>query len=52
MVASHAFDLRGAKNVGMKTVYVNRQGEETVQDLDMKKEFDVVVDGFEALLME
>ncbi|KAF8629772.1 hypothetical protein AX15_003277 [Amanita polypyramis BW_CC] len=34
MVAAHLFDLRGAKNVGFKTVYVRRPLEHRPKDMD------------------
>ena len=41
MVAAHASDLRGAKAVGMKTVYVHRWTDDIREDQDaVKKEND------------
>ena len=42
MVACHAYDLRGAKEVGMPTVYVYRWTDDIREDQEsVKKEFDV-----------
>ncbi|KAI0087818.1 haloacid dehalogenase [Irpex rosettiformis] len=46
MVAAHAYDVRAAKAVGMKTIYIQRWTEDP--DLNMsilRKEFDAFVDG-------
>jgi 2-haloalkanoic acid dehalogenase type II len=41
MVAAHAYDLRAAKAVGMKTVYIRRWTEDTQEDMqEIKKEND------------
>jgi 2-haloalkanoic acid dehalogenase type II len=41
MVAAHAYDLRGAKNVGMHTVYISRWTDDIEEDFDsVKKEND------------
>jgi 2-haloalkanoic acid dehalogenase type II len=37
MVAAHAYDLRAAKNVDMKTVYVRRWTEDTKEDMKQVK---------------
>ena len=38
MVAAHAYDLRGAKAVGMKTVYVYRWTDDVLEDQEVIKE--------------
>ncbi|BDD62355.1 hypothetical protein MPDQ_001871 [Monascus purpureus] len=35
MVAAHAYDLRAAKEVGMRTVYVHRSTEDVDEDMDV-----------------
>ncbi|KAJ7507281.1 HAD-like domain-containing protein [Mycena galericulata] len=46
MVAAHAYDLRAAAKIGMKTVYVHRVTEDLDEDMDrIRTEFDVFVDG-------
>ncbi|KAF7325234.1 Haloacid type II [Mycena kentingensis (nom. inval.)] len=54
MVAAHAFDLRAAAALGMRTVYIPRPGEEPpdVGEVKSKAEggdVDIVVDSFEEL---
>lgn len=55
MVAAHIFDLRAAKLQGMRTVYVRRETEDTVEQRASVKseaeggEVDLVVDSFEEL---
>jgi FMN phosphatase YigB (HAD superfamily) len=52
MVAAHAFDLRAAAKLGMRTFYVHRNQEEKDPDLEAIKskedggEFDVVTGSF------
>ncbi|CAK4001065.1 (S)-2-haloacid dehalogenase IVA [Lecanosticta acicola] len=49
-VAAHAYDLRGAKGVGMKTVYVYRWTDDVLEDQEVvKNENDAWLDGMEAL---
>ncbi|KAJ7216573.1 haloacid dehalogenase [Mycena pura] len=46
MVAAHAYDLRAAAKVGMKTIYVQRATEDLDEDMDrIRTEFDAFVDG-------
>ncbi|KAJ7057085.1 haloacid dehalogenase [Mycena amicta] len=46
MVAAHAYDLRAAAKVGMKTIYVHRTTEDLDEDMDcICTEFDAFVDG-------
>lgn len=45
MVAAHAYDLRGAKAVGMKTVYVYRWTDDVLEDQEVvRKENDVYLE--------
>ena len=37
LVAAHAYDLRGAKGVGMKTVYVHRWTDDVDEDMEVVK---------------
>ncbi|KAJ3839147.1 HAD-like domain-containing protein [Lentinula raphanica] len=58
MVAAHLFDLRGAKGVGMKTVYVRRPGEDVfrsthgieAKELEQTDYVDAVIDDFTELV--
>lgn len=46
MVAAHVADLRGARNVGMRTVYIKRATDDIHEDLtNIHSEFDAVLDG-------
>ncbi|KAJ7757029.1 haloacid dehalogenase [Mycena metata] len=46
MVAAHAYDLRAAAKIGMKSVYVHRKTEDLDEDMDrVRTEFDAFVDG-------
>ncbi|KAJ7130133.1 haloacid dehalogenase [Mycena epipterygia] len=46
MVAAHAYDLRAAAKIGMKTIYVQRATEDLDEDMDhIRTEFDAFVDG-------
>ncbi|KAJ7326387.1 HAD-like domain-containing protein [Mycena albidolilacea] len=46
MVAAHAYDLRAAAKIGMKTVYIQRNTEDLTEDMDqIRTEFDAFVDG-------
>jgi len=55
MVAAHIYDLRAAAKLGMKTIYVHREGEDSKVDREAVKtkdeggEVDVVVNTFEEL---
>ena len=50
LVAAHAYDVRGARNVGMRTIYIKRATDDTHEDLsNINKEFDAVLDGMEGL---
>lgn len=45
MVAAHAWDVRGAKDVGMRTVYVRRWTDDINEDMEIVKgEFDVFLE--------
>lgn len=49
-VAAHAWDLRGAKEVGIKTVYIRRWTDDIEEDMEaLKEEFDVFLEGMEEL---
>jgi FMN phosphatase YigB (HAD superfamily) len=46
MVAAHAYDLRAAKETGMKTVYVRRETEDVGEDFGkIEKDVDLFLDG-------
>ncbi|KAK3315449.1 HAD-like domain-containing protein [Apodospora peruviana] len=46
LVAAHAYDLRGAKECGMKTIYVHRWTDDVDEDMDtVRGEFDVFLEG-------
>ncbi|EJD45492.1 haloacid dehalogenase [Auricularia subglabra TFB-10046 SS5] len=46
MVAAHAYDLRAAKEVGMRTAYIHRSTEDPHEDIGaLRGEFDYFVDG-------
>ncbi|KAJ6591113.1 haloacid dehalogenase [Mycena vulgaris] len=46
MVAAHAYDLRAAAKIGMKTIYVQRPTEDMDEDMELiRTEFDAFVDG-------
>jgi 2-haloalkanoic acid dehalogenase type II len=50
LVAAHAYDLRGGRNVGMKTVYVWRWTDDVLEDQDViRGENDAYLEGMEAL---
>lgn len=50
MVAAHAYDVRGARDVGMRTIYIKRATDDTHEDLsNIDKEFDSVLDGMQGL---
>lgn len=46
MIAAHAYDLRAAKGVGMRTVYIQRTTEDQHEDMDqVRKDVDLFIDG-------
>ncbi|KAJ7135435.1 haloacid dehalogenase [Mycena crocata] len=46
MVAAHAYDLRAAAKIGMKTIYVQRETEDLDEDMNhIRTEFNAFVDG-------
>ncbi|RAK99843.1 HAD-like protein [Aspergillus ibericus CBS 121593] len=46
MVAAHAYDLRAAKGVGMRTVYIYRRTEDLDEDMEaVRRDVDVFLDG-------
>ncbi|KAJ6511375.1 haloacid dehalogenase [Mycena vitilis] len=46
MVAAHAYDLRAAAKIGMKTVYIKRKTEDLDENMDLiQTEFNAFVDG-------
>ncbi|KAK0385135.1 hypothetical protein NLU13_7613 [Sarocladium strictum] len=50
LVAAHAYDLRGARACGMRTVYVRRWTDDIDEDMnEVKKEFDVFLEDMEKL---
>ncbi|CAI7645172.1 unnamed protein product [Penicillium pancosmium] len=50
LVAAHAYDLRGAQSVGLKTVYIQRWTDDIDEDMDkVKTEFDGFLDDMENL---
>jgi len=50
LVAAHAYDLRGAQSVGLKTVYIRRWTDDIDEDMDkVKAEFDAFLDNMETL---
>jgi 2-haloacid dehalogenase len=50
LVAAHAYDLRGARNVGMKTIYIHRWTDDIDEDMDnVKREFAVFLENMEGL---
>jgi 2-haloacid dehalogenase len=45
MIAAHAYDVRGARDVGMRTIYIKRATDDIHEDLsNIDKEFDAVLD--------
>jgi 2-haloalkanoic acid dehalogenase type II len=51
MVAAHAYDLRGAKQVGMKTVYIRRWTDDILEDQEqVEAESDVYLNDMTSLL--
>lgn len=50
MVAAHAFDLRGAKEVGIKTVYIRRWTDDIDEDMEnVSSEVDVFLENMDTL---
>lgn len=50
MVAAHAYDVRGARDIGMRTIYIRRATDDIHEDLsNIDKEFDVVLDDMQGL---
>jgi 2-haloacid dehalogenase len=49
LVAAHAYDLRGARNVGMKTIYIHRWTDDIDEDMDSVKEFAVFLENMAGL---
>ncbi|KAF4455796.1 haloacid dehalogenase, type II [Fusarium austroafricanum] len=50
LVAAHAYDLRGAQNVGMKTIYIHRWTDDVDEDMDkVRGEFGAFLEGMEEL---
>ncbi|KAL2877093.1 hypothetical protein SGCOL_007715 [Colletotrichum sp. CLE4] len=45
LVAAHAYDLRGAQKVGLRTIYVHRWTDDVDEDMEqVRSEFDVFLD--------
>jgi 2-haloacid dehalogenase len=50
LVAAHAYDLRGAQNVGLRTIYVHRWTDDIDEDMEkVMTEFDFYLEGMESL---
>ncbi|RAH82227.1 HAD-like protein [Aspergillus japonicus CBS 114.51] len=50
LVAAHAYDLRGAQTVGMRTVYIHRWTDDVDEDMGrVRGEFDAFLEGMEDL---
>ncbi|KAK7408475.1 hypothetical protein QQX98_009342 [Neonectria punicea] len=50
MVAAHAYDLRGARKCGLKTIYIHRWTDDVDEDMTkVKEEFGVFLEGMEDL---
>ncbi|KAM5365090.1 hypothetical protein ACJA88_012689 [Fusarium oxysporum] len=50
LVAAHAYDLRGAQNVGIKTIYIHRWTDDVDEDMEkVKGEFGAFLEGMEEL---
>ncbi|EME77772.1 uncharacterized protein MYCFIDRAFT_87189 [Pseudocercospora fijiensis CIRAD86] len=51
MVAAHGYDTRGAKEVGMKTIYIDRVTDDVDQDKEgFRQEFDLYLEGMSGLV--
>ncbi|KAH6886869.1 HAD-like domain-containing protein [Thelonectria olida] len=50
LVAAHAYDLRGAQKIGMKTIYIHRWTDDVDEDMEkVKEEFDVFLEDMDSL---
>jgi 2-haloacid dehalogenase len=50
LVAAHAYDLRGAQNVGIKTIYIHRWTDDVDEDMaQVRGEFGAFLEGMEEL---
>jgi 2-haloacid dehalogenase len=50
LVAAHAYDLRGAQNVGIKTIYIHRWTDDVDENMDqVRGEFGAFLEGMEEL---
>ncbi|KAI8652048.1 hypothetical protein LRP88_11045 [Fusarium phalaenopsidis] len=50
MVAAHIYDLRGAKQCGMKTIYIHRWTDDVDEDMEViKKEVDIFLEDMNSL---
>lgn len=50
LVAAHAYDLRGAQNVGLRTIYIHRWTDDIDEDMEkVRTEFDFYLDDMETL---
>ncbi|KAM0195764.1 hypothetical protein ACHAPI_006316 [Fusarium lateritium] len=50
LVAAHAYDLRGAQDVGIKTIYIHRWTDDVDEDMDqVRGEFGAFLEGMEKL---
>ena len=50
LVAAHAYDLRGAQKVGLKTIYIHRWTDDVDEDMEsVRKEFDVFLEDMKEL---
>ncbi|GKU08039.1 haloacid type ii [Fusarium langsethiae] len=50
LVAAHAYDLRGAQDVGMKTIYIHRWTDDVDEDMEkVKGEFGAFLEGMDEL---
>jgi FMN phosphatase YigB (HAD superfamily) len=51
MVAAHAYDVRGAKAVGMKTIYIYRWTDDIKENQEIVKgEFNAYLESMEGLV--
>lgn len=50
LVAAHAYDLRGAQKVGLRTIYIHRWTDDIDEDMEkVKTEFDFYLENMESL---
>ncbi|KAJ5381796.1 haloacid dehalogenase type II [Penicillium cataractarum] len=50
LVAAHAYDLRGAQNVGLRIIYIHRWTDDIDEDMEkVKTEFDYYLENMESL---